>query len=285
MTSQAFVWKIINDYNKVALDEIKHPDSWSSLDEITRVLPKGAYTTFRTYQHNSTIHFNDHVERLKETCHISGHSLAIDSEMIRSGIREILLSQASIPELRFRITIDLDKHPGDIFLSVEPLTTPSPLEYKTGVRVATKSMSRSNPKAKLSQFAISAIQVRKEFGPKFNEIIMIGVDDQMLEGLSSNFFAIKDGKIWTEDKDVLSGITRSMVLEVAVELGIPVIKKGILLDELRFVKEIFITSTSRSILPVKEIDRYWTYNTVPGPITQKIMQAFEFKIQKILEVI
>ena len=285
MNSQANIWKISTKNNKSVLSPIENTVPLLSLDDTTRVLPDGAYTTFRTYNHNATIHFADHLERLKETCRLCGYSLALDGEEIRSGIHQILESLNHYPELRLRITIDLTKNKGDIYLAAEPLVTPTPMDYKCGVRVSTTNLTRSNPKAKLSQFLASANQIRNKFNHEFNEIIMVGHDGQLLEGLSSNFFAIKDGKIWTEDKDVLSGITRSIIFEVASDLGVPVIKKGILLEELRFVKEIFISSASRSVLPVKEIDSNWSSAKVPGMVTSKIMKAFDEKIQNILEPI
>jgi branched-chain amino acid aminotransferase len=255
------------------------------LDEITRALPEGAYTTLRTYQHWSTIHLKDHFDRLKETCRLTGCTIEIDQDLIRFGLKHIVNNLSQVSELRLRISIDLNKNKGQIFLAAEPLTTPSTVDYQAGVRVATKIMTRNNPKAKVSHFITSANEIRKQFGKDFNEIIMIGEDGQMLEGLSSNFFAVKDGKIWTEDKDVLSGITRSDVLDLSVSLGIPIIKRGILVDELRFVKEAFITSASRSILPIKEIDRQWMGSKVPGPITSKLIKALNEKISQNLELL
>jgi branched-chain amino acid aminotransferase len=283
MNSQAYIWKLSANNNECILKKIENTVPWSSLDEITRALPDGAYTSLRTYNHTGVVHFNDHLERLKETCRLSGYSLIIDPELIRSGMREILKSFNDLTELRLRIAVDLSKNRGEIFLAAEPLVTPTLSDYQSGVRVATTILTRANPKAKLSQFLTSANQIRNKFSRDLNEIIMVGHDGQLLEGLSSNFFAIKDGKIWTEDKDVLSGITRSIIFEVASDLGVPVIKKGILLEELRFVKEIFISSASRSVLPVKEIDSYWSGVKVPGAITSKIMKAFDEKILKILE--
>jgi branched-chain amino acid aminotransferase len=285
MNSQAYIWKLIFKENGPLLKAVDNPGPWSSLDEITGTLPDGAYTTFRTYNHNETIHFNDHIERLKETCRLSGFSTVIDGESIRLGLREVLQSLNDNPDLRLRIFVDLSKNRGDIFLAAEPLITPPPIGYQKGVRVATTQLTRSNPKAKLSHFLATANQIRNEFSKDYNEIIMVGRDGQILEGLSSNFFAIKDGKIWTEDKDVLSGITRTIIFEVASDLGVPVIRKGILLEELRYVKEIFISSASRSILPVKEVDSYWSGSNVPGVITSRIMKAFDEKIIKISEPI
>ena len=285
MNSQAYLWKLTKKDNQAGLEVLNNVTPWMSLDEITKTLPNGAYTTFRTYQHGSTIHFNDHIERLKETCKLSGFSFEIDGNLIRLGLKQILNILSDIPDLRVRINIDFEHHKGDVFLAAEPLVTPTGMDYQCGVRVATCSMKRTNPKAKLSRFLNSTDQVRSEFSKDFNEIIMIGNDGQMLEGLSSNFFAIKDGKIWTEDKDVLSGITRSIIFEVAIDLGIPVIKRGILLEELRYVKEVFITSASRSVLPVKQIDQYWSSSKVPGLVTLKIMRAFDENISKCLELI
>ena len=81
-----------------------------------------------------------------------------------------------------------------------------------GVKVRTHSLHRENPKAKSTEFVGQADKVRANIGPDVNEIVMVGPDGRMLEGLSSNFFAIKDGVIWTEDEAVLPGLTRKVVL-------------------------------------------------------------------------
>jgi branched-chain amino acid aminotransferase len=107
----------------------------------------------------------------------------------------------------------------------------------------------------------------------------------LLEGLSSNFFAIKDNQLWTEDKRVLSGITRQIVLDIAVSEAFPVKLTGISRAELSGISEAFLTSVSRGILPIRKIDQWVIGDGEPGLITRKLMTFFREKIESELEQI
>ena len=99
------------------------------------------------------------------------------------------------------------------------------------------------------------------------------VDGALLEGLSSNFFAIRGGALHTEEDRVLAGVTRALVLEVAERL-LPVRRAAVCKDELALVEEAFITSVSREVLPVTRIDARAVGDGRVGPRTRAIMDAF-----------
>ena len=182
-----------------------------------------------------------------------------------------------------RITLDLVQQPGMIYLLVEGLRTPGPEAYENGVRAVTRRMQRNNPKAKLTNFIETASTVRRELPAGIEEAIMIGEDGRVLEGLSSNFFAVRQGTIWTAEQGVLSGITRSFVLEVIREEGIPLWLEGLPQEELSGLDEAFITSASRAVLPVVEIDGRPVANGKPGLITRKLLQGYLNRLVQDLE--
>jgi branched-chain amino acid aminotransferase len=279
------VWKLIEAKGEWKNLLIEESLEWNSLDEATRFLPGGAYTTFRTYQHWQGIHLEDHFLRLEETCRLSGYPVALDRSGIRACLREMLKDLVKIPEVRVRLSIDLEKDKGRIYIGAEPLSTPAAEKYQTGVDILTRSMHRNNPKAKLTHFLLETKDIRQELPANINEVVMVGEDGQMLEGLSSNFFAVSNGMLWTADKDVLSGITRLMVLEIAARLNIPLKKEGINIHDVELIEEAFITSASRLVLPVRKIEQITIGKVCPGAITTQIMAAFTETIQHSLEVI
>jgi branched-chain amino acid aminotransferase len=112
---------------------------------------------------------------------------------------------------------------------------------------------------------------------------LVNSKGQILEGLSSNFFAVRQEEIWTEDQNVLSGIVRSMVLEVARSAGIPVHLTAIQNSELESIEEAFLTNTSRSVLPIHKIDEQIVGTGKPGPITNKLMDNYHQLIQRQVE--
>jgi branched-subunit amino acid aminotransferase/4-amino-4-deoxychorismate lyase len=105
-------------------------------------------------------------------------------------------------------------------------------------------MERAQPTAKVTQFIEAAEHVRKSLPENAYEAIMIGRNGRFLEGLSSNFFAVKNGEIWTADEGVLPGVTRSIILKLAEQSAVPVHLEGIAPDDVAQIDEAFITSSS-----------------------------------------
>jgi D-alanine transaminase len=78
---------------------------------------------------------------------------------------------------------------------------------------------------------------------------------KMLEGASSNLFFVRNGVVYTApaNRYILGGITRKFVLELAGKEGIPVREEALPLEELPTVDEVFVTSTTQEILPIREV--------------------------------
>ena len=81
------------------------------------------------------------------------------------------------------------------------------------------------------------------------------------------------GALRTEEERVLIGVTRSLVLEVAEGL-MPVERRAVRRDELPRVDEAFITSVSREVLPVVQIDGRPVGDGRVGPTTRRIVDGF-----------
>lgn len=100
--------------------------------------------------------------------------------------------------------------------------------------------------------------------------IMLDTHGFMAEGSVESVFLIKDGTLFTPPLGrILSSITRRSILEAAPYAGIKVLERPIRSAELFEAEEIFISSTSRRVMPIYKIeDRL--LGEVPGPITSKI---------------
>eukprot|EP01097_Dermamoeba_algensis_P009980 TRINITY_DN719_c0_g1_i16.p2 TRINITY_DN719_c0_g1~~TRINITY_DN719_c0_g1_i16.p2 ORF type:complete len:206 (+),score=70.95 TRINITY_DN719_c0_g1_i16:389-1006(+) len=87
-----------------------------------------------------------------------------------------------------------------------------------------------------------------------NEVLLVDPEGRVFEGLSSNFFAAKDGKLYTAPPgSVLEGTMQKMVITVAGEQQIPVVFEHPNISELSLWEGAFITSTSRAVLPIDEL--------------------------------
>ena len=108
---------------------------------------------------------------------------------------------------------------------------------------------------------------------------MVDTDGAILEGLSSNFFAVCEGVLRTEDERALHGVTRSMVLELAAEL-VPRRGPALRTDEVTATAECFVTSVSREVLPVVSIDGQAIGDGRPGPVTRELIRRFREAVAK-----
>ena len=252
-----------------------------SVNAVQQEIPGGVYTTFRTFQRTRVVSLSDHFARLRESAKILGHSISMHPQKIRSAVRQIL-DRYGFDENRIRLSLDLSARPGDLYIMVEPLKVPSCEDYVRGVKVRTHNLHRENPKAKSTEFVEQADRVRASVGPGVNEIVMVGPEGLLLEGLNSNFFAIKDSVVWTEDEAVLPGLTRKIVLGLIKDMRLQVMLKGLSAEKIACIQEAFITSASRGVLPVISIDEQVIGDGHPGLITQAIMKKYEQRINQML---
>ena len=90
------------------------------------------------------------------------------------------------------------------------------------------------------------------------------------ESSRSNFFIVKDGVVSTPDLHILKGITRSQILQLAGDVQI----RPITLTETLAADETFITSTTKKLLPVTQIDEHVIVNGKPGPVSLELLRKF-----------
>jgi branched-chain amino acid aminotransferase len=274
------VWKLAPGSSE--LSEVKITPSPLKLDGASERLPGGAYTTLRTFGGTKVLHLQQHFERLAETARLAQQPVELEGEQIRAGLRKALALYPPV-EKRVRITLDLEEQPGDVYIALETLQVPSEQMYQQGVAVVLRRLKRSNPKAKLTGFLAVASEVRHDLPPNVNEALMVDEKGRVLEGLTSNFFAVKGGALWTIEEGVLSGITRSIVLEEAAREGIPIHHRGVRAEELGALEEAFLTSSSRAVLPVVSIDARPVGNGKPGAITRLLLADYNQRIDREVE--
>lgn len=110
-------------------------------------------------------------------------------------------------------------------------------------------------------------------------------DGYAIEGAASNLFVVTDsGVIVTPPKgnDLLPGITRDLVLELAAENHIPSEERRITESELRLAPEVWVTSSTREVLPIIDLDGAKVGEGLPGPVwlqVQALYQDFKRKLR------
>ncbi len=273
------VWSFNTQNDSYKLDVLENA---SNLDDASQKLSGGVYTTFRTYQHNKALHLLDHFDRLEHSVKLQGRDLVLPRIALCNALREIInLYPAS--DIRFRIHCSLLPETHRFYVMAEPFTPYPEALYDNGVKAITLEMQRENPASKATNFIDLTDEIRKNKPAGVNEYLMIGSDQTVLEGMSSNIFIVVDRTIWTAEKGILPGITRQMVLKVISGLKLNINFKGFPAKKLLSIDEMFITSASRGVMPVTNIDEVPVGNSLPGPITQLIRSEFDKQLQSELE--
>jgi branched-chain amino acid aminotransferase len=246
----------------------------ASLAEASAHLPPGAYSTLRTYGGDGVLCFAHHLRRLEESAAAQGHRGRLDALAARSGLRAALEATGH-PESRVRLTWA----PPRLFATVEPFEPLPAALYENGVWCVTVPVRRQNPHAKDTRFLETAGTTYGTLPAGVHEGLLVGEDGAILEGLSSNFFAVSAGILHTEDQRVLFGITRGLVLEAARGV-LPLATTALGVDRLPEASEAFITSASRGILPVVRVDEVRIAGGRPGPITAELRHRFDAIVER-----
>lgn len=237
-------------------------------------LPAGAYTTLRTYGGRGLVRLDQHLRRLEESTALQGQAGTIDSSAARRAVT-LALDATANPESRLRLTFA----PPRLFVAVEPFTPLPPRLYEQGVACVTLDVRRQNPHSKDTRFIAAAQAAYSRLPAGVEEGLLVGKGGALLEGLSSNFFAVVGGVLRTEEERALIGVTRSLVLEVAEDI-VPVERRAVRIDDLPRVDEAFLTSVSREVLPVARIDGRPVGDGRVGPSTLAVMGAFAALVQR-----
>jgi D-alanine transaminase len=106
-----------------------------------------------------------------------------------------------------------------------------------------------------------------------------------VEGAASNLFAVTDGVARTppDGPRVLPGITRDVVLELAADEGLPVRTGEITAEELAGADEVWLTSSTKEVLPVTRLDGRAVGSGQPGPLFRTVLDAYRARIRTIRE--
>ena len=275
-SSSTLAWKITKD----SIQPLSFSES--DFDAITLQLPSGLYTTFRTYaQGTKVIGLRAHLARLYEPT--KKIKVVRTQEELRRVMAQFLEANVS-GEARVRLILDTTKEKGILYLLIQPLQTLPKEIYLHGIRVATIIKSRNNPTLKSTKFISESSDERAHKQKNIFELLLTH-NGAILEGMTSNFFYISDGKIFTASRGILNGVTRRTVIRLAKELGMQVIYRALKLKDVPSIHEAFITSSSRGVVPVIKIDGQRVGEGMVGDTTRKLNVEYDAEVLSLAEAI
>ncbi|MFO7698636.1 MAG: aminotransferase class IV [Anaerolineae bacterium] len=238
----------------------------------------GAYGVYESMQvvHGVPFACDAHLARLAHSADILGLVLPADLSTLARWIDEVLAVSA-MPDCTLRLFALGGENGGQssTYLWPQPPTVYPPDYYVLGASAITFEAQRYLPEAKSLNTLSSFMAQRLARAAGVHEALL-HYNGFFTEGSNSNLFAVLDGLLLTPPRpSVLAGVTRDMVLMLAKRQAIPLAEAPLLVAKTPCWEECFITSTSRHIMPMTAIDGRPVGSGRVGPLTWRLMNAFE----------
>ena len=174
----------------------------------------------------------------------------------------------------------LDNSKTDVCIWTQPLG--NYVNVDDGLHVTISSWRRVDdnaipPCAKAAgAYMNSAVMVTDAKRNGFDEVITLTHNGTVSEGSAMNIFMVRRSKLVTPPvtDNILEGITRDSIIELATRLGIEVEQRSIGRTELYRAEEVFFTGTAAQIAPVTRIDHRPVGNGKPGEMTKRVQQLY-----------
>lgn len=238
----------------------------------------GVFDFFRT-SNNQPLFLEDYLNRFYH----SAKEMFIKVSLERKQLKEIifkLIEKNNLPESGIRITATGGYSPdgympveGNIIIQQQPLKLPPKEKYENGIKIITHEYVRDLPSVKSINY-LMGMWLQQKIKEKQADDVLYYKNGIISECPRSNIFMVNDkGELLTPVENVLAGITRKKILEMSRNV-MPTFTRDITLTELKNANEVFITSTTKRLLPIVEIDGEKVGNGKPGNVTAALYDLF-----------
>ncbi len=198
----------------------------------------------------------------------------------RNGFREDAYIRPSVYKSTEAIGVRLHALAHDVYIVATPFG--SYIDTDAGIRCKTSSWRRTADIAIPARGKIVGAYVNSAFAKTeamldgYDEAIVLSWDGHVSEGSAENLFMVRDGILCTPPvtDEILEGITRAGVMQIAKDLGIPVLERAIDRTELYVAEEVFLCGTGAQISPVIEIDHRKVGSGTPGLMSVEIQKRY-----------
>ncbi len=257
-----------------------HPhEATISINDTAVLRAYSVFESLRTYDRRP-FHLDEHLTRLYRSAELIDLDIPYSREHITAVVYEVIERNAyRHAALRILVTGGASEdgvlpngNPVLVVL-ITPLGERNMQRFASGFKLITTHLQRIMPEAKTTNY-IAAVRALKEAARRnANDALFVNEQGHVLEATRSNFFIFRGDTLVTPRQDILIGVTRNVVLDLA-RGRFPIEERPILLEELAQADEAFITSSSKEILPVVQIDDLTIGNGKPGPRTYELEQRF-----------
>lgn len=262
----------------------------------------GVFETWRTYGGKSFL-FDRHIARLQNSLDAIGICWQADSDRIAAEVTA-LLTENALTDAYVRLSVSAGieplglpageyTNPNELIL-VKPVGN-QPISATPSKAIQLLRTKRLVPETDIrikSFHYMNSILGKQEmmnypWATQAEGIMLDSVGD-VAEGITSNIFIVKQGRIITPPlhTGILPGITRQFVMEIALENGLEVEQVRFNWSDLLQADEVFITNSVQAIVPIHCVfdqDGHTTSVSIDGSVTKSLQVAYELAVQRGVE--
>lgn len=253
----------------------------------------GAFAGVRGYlaEDGKTINIfrlHEHAARLLRSAKLLRMELPFTIDTLAETMVELTKANAPTSDVYFRpfvykASVQLTPRLRNLHdeLAVYMLPMGDYLDTKRGQKAIVSSWTRASDNAIPSRGKITGSYINSSFAKDqaeemgADDALMLNADGKIAEGSSCNFFIVRDGVIITPpiNSDILEGITRRSVLQLASELGIPTEQRAIDRSEIYIADEAFFCGTGVQLAWIEKIDGRTIGTGTRGTISEQLSTA------------
>ena len=239
----------------------------------------GVFDYCRT-NHHIPLYLEDHLDRFLQSANMMHLQLPVSKEELLLIIDQ-LIKKNQIPDSGIRMLLTGGYSPEsfeviqpNLILVQHPLVVRTPIAFEKGIKVISYEYIREFAAAKTINYSMG-IWLQQKIKEKNAVDVLYHQQGEVSEFPRSNFFIItQDNVIVTPAKDILQGITRKKILELASK-DFAVEERVVTFQDIRSSKEAFMTSTTKRILPIVQVDNFIIGEGIPGNISELLDLALE----------
>lgn len=244
----------------------------------------GLLDTLRIYECHPFM-LTQHLARLKRSARALGIPLRGDTAFWRRAIAR-LLDANRMDSGAVRLTLTRGTAPGlyppqwptpTTFLQIRAIDPALPRRQRRGVAVRVVPFARGPAmlaEHKTLAYLPAVLAQREARRHRAFDGLYSNEDGSVTEATTANLFVIHRGRLVTPARDILPGVARGLVLQLARDMGIGIDLQPISRATLRGAGEIFLTSSVVEVLPVCRVDDRPVATGTPGPLTRALQAAY-----------
>ncbi|GCE49537.1 branched-chain amino acid aminotransferase [Thermosporothrix hazakensis] len=263
-----------------------HPNEATlSINDVAVLRSYCVFEGLRTYNRRP-FHLHDHLMRLFHSASLIDLEVPYTLTEIAAIIHEVI-ERNTYTHASIRVLVTGGESEDGVLPTGKPvlavLITPLPERdmerFERGIKVITARIGRELPEAKTSNYVQAIRALKAAARQNAADALYVNAEGEVLEGTRSNFFIFRGDALITPREGVLSGITRDTVLKLA-QGRFAIEERPILVSELPEIDEAFLSSSSKEITPVVQIDDLVIGSGKAGKRTYELEQRFIDMVQR-----